>query len=43
MTIAAETLYYESGDFWENKGAGNRGRVDNECSLFGCLGRRYRS
>jgi len=43
MTTAAETLYYESVDFWENKGAGNRGGDDDECGLFGCLGRRYRS
>jgi len=38
----AETLRVESIDFWENKGAGNRSRVDNECGLFGCLGRGYR-
>ena len=38
----AETLRVESVDFWENKGAGNRGRTDNECGLFGCLGRGYR-
>ena len=33
----AETLRVESVDFWENKGAGNSGRIDNECGLFGCL------
>ena len=38
----AETLRVESVDFWENKGAGNRDRVDNECGLFGCLGGSFR-
>ena len=38
----AETLRVETIDFWENKGAGNTGRVDNECGIFGCLGRGYR-
>ena len=38
----AETLRVESIDFWENKGAGNTGRTDNECGIFGCLGRGYR-
>ncbi len=37
----AETLRVESVDFWENKGAGNNNRVDNECGLFGCLGRSF--
>jgi hypothetical protein len=36
----AETLRVESIDFWENKGAG-QGRTDNECGLFGCLGRKF--
>lgn len=38
----AETLRVESVDFWENKGAGGRNRIDNECGLFGCLGRGFR-
>lgn len=38
----AETLRVESVDFWENKGAGNAGRTDNECGLFGCLSRNFR-
>ncbi len=38
----AETLRVESVDFWENKGAGNHNRIDNECGIFGCLGRGYR-
>jgi hypothetical protein len=38
----AETLRVESVDFWENKGAGKGNRIDNECGLFGCLGRSYR-
>jgi hypothetical protein len=37
-----DTLRIESVDFWENKGAGPNSRVDNECGLFGCLGRGYR-
>ncbi len=38
----AETLRVESVDFWENKGAGQHNRIDNECGIFGCLGGRYR-
>lgn len=38
----AETLRVESVDFWENKGAGNGSRTDNECGLFGCLNRGFR-
>lgn len=38
----AETLRVESIDFWENKGAGQHNRIDNECGIFGCLGRGYR-
>jgi hypothetical protein len=37
----AETLRIESIDFWENKGAGQGNRIDNECGLFGCLSRGY--
>jgi len=38
----AETLRVETVDFWENRGAGPRGRIDNECGLFGCLNRSFR-
>jgi hypothetical protein len=38
----AETLRIESVDFWENKGAGNGGRTDNDCGIFGCLSRGFR-
>jgi hypothetical protein len=39
----SETLRVESVDFWENRGAGPSGRIDNECGLLGCLsvGRRF--
>jgi hypothetical protein len=38
----SETLRVETVDFWENKGAGNKNRIDNECGLFGCLSRGFR-
>ena len=38
----SETLRVETVDFWENKGAGPRNAIDNECGLFGCLGRNFR-
>ncbi len=38
----SETLRVETVDFWENKGAGQNSRIDNECGIFGCLGRGYR-
>ena len=38
----AETLRVESIDFWETKAAGQGGRIDNECGLFGCLSRGFR-
>ncbi len=38
----SETLRVETVDFWENKGAGEANRIDNECGLFGCLGRNFR-
>jgi hypothetical protein len=37
----SETLRVETVDFWENKGAG-REAIDQECGLFGCLGRSFR-
>jgi hypothetical protein len=37
----AETLRTETVDFWENKGAGPNGRIDNVPGFFGRLGRSF--
>jgi hypothetical protein len=37
----AETLRTETVDFWENKGAGPNGRIDNTPGIFGRLGRSF--